>query len=104
MDPQTTDPKPRVHFDGLSVGRIVHFVPAGLGYQDKPCRAALVVRTWEQDKANLAVFLDGSNDGIQVGGLNSSDAIPPVWRTSVPHDAIEGRPLTFHSPTACPFE
>lgn len=75
--------------DGLTAGRIVHFVlDSGRGKGEH--RPAMVVRTWQQyspDMVNLQVFTDQTNDGEQTGTL---------WRTSIHFDEDEKKPGTWH--------
>lgn len=73
--------------DGLSEGRIVHYViPEGERNAGEH-RPAIVVRVWrvegkpqENGLCQLQVFFDGTNDGIP-------DTAPIKWRTSVTYDA-----------------
>lgn len=99
--------------EGLQVGRIVHYVlrgeePGVLGHRKGDHRAAMVIRLFESGggelgKANLAVFLDGSNDlaiysDSFVGKAEiQAGLVPPMWVTSVPYDA-EGAPGSWHWP------
>lgn len=75
--------------DGLTEGRIVHFVTAAGEH-----RPAIVVRVWRdlQERypgySNLQVFTDGSNDG-DWGRPNV------VWETSVAYSE-EPKPRTWH--------
>lgn len=71
----------------LSVGRIVHYRLRN-GRNAGECRAALVVKTWSPEVANLHVYLDGFNDddhGLQV---LAPGAI--AWATSVGPDDATG--------------
>ena len=81
--------------EGLTEGRIVHFVTEKGAH-----RPAIIVRVWrvrdmdgnehppDNGYSNLVVFMDGSNDGDQhIGCVN--------WQTSVEHSA-EPRPRTWH--------
>lgn len=63
--------------DGLTEGRIVHYVvPDGRSQGEH--RPAIVVKVWNKDSGmiNLQVFTDSSNDG-------GAYANPVVWRTSI---------------------
>jgi hypothetical protein len=81
--------------EGLTEGRIVHFVlPDGPHAGDH--RPAIVVRVWRQGDgtppangySNLLVFMDGTNDGPNFGGgIN--------WQTSVTFSA-DPQPRTWH--------
>lgn len=81
--------------DGLTEGRIVHYVlPFDINRGSH--RAAIVVRVWRdgEDKSlsnglcQLNVFTDGSNDGP----IYSSGS---YWATSV-HFSENGEPGTWH--------
>ncbi len=82
--------------EGLSEGRIVHYVLPD-GRSKGECRPAIVVRVWrngsyppENGLCQLQVFTDGSNDGDDYqGGI--------VWRTSIIHSHENG-PGTWHWP------
>lgn len=81
--------------EGLTEGRIVHFV-----LQDGPHagehRPAIVVKVWRQGDgtppangySNLVVFIDGTND-------NPASAMCFHWATSVEYSA-EPKPRTWH--------
>jgi len=74
--------------DGLTEGRIVHYVLAE-GRSKGEHRPAIVVRVWRDHAAGmvqLQVFTDGTNDGFDTG---------VVWRTSVHYDASSA-PGTWH--------
>ena len=79
--------------EGLTEGRIVHFVLREKTWEGYPHRAAVVAKVWrDQDGkppangcVNLRVFLDGTNDRP-----NESD-----WATSVLFDP-DGAPGTWH--------
>lgn len=81
--------------EGLTEGRIVHYVPndyEGFRYQEH--RPAIVVKLWEKGGGilgcvQLQVFIDGSNDLVGLAGT------PAVWRTSVLYNA-DGKPGTWH--------
>lgn len=69
--------------DGLTEGRIVHFVlPNG------DHRPAIVVRVWTAPLVNLQVFIDGTNDHVPQDTYN-------VWQTSIPFNE-SGKPGTWH--------
>lgn len=81
--------------EGLTEGRIVHFVlPDGPHAGEH--RPAIVVKVWRQGDgtppangySNLVVFMDGTNDGVQFGGCIH-------WATSVEHSA-DPKPRTWH--------
>jgi hypothetical protein len=72
--------------EGLTEGRIVHFVlPDGPHAGEH--RPAIVVKVWRQGDgmpptdgySNLLVFVDGTNDGAAYAGCLR-------WETSVTHD------------------
>lgn len=81
--------------EGLTEGRIVHFV-----LQDGPHagehRPAIVVKVWRQGDgtppangySNLVVFMDGTNDGASYAGCVH-------WATSIAYSA-EPKPRTWH--------
>ncbi len=82
--------------EGLSGGRIVHYVLA-----NGACRAAIVVRVWSRDGcSNLAVFRDGSNDDAVLCSEHCQQVNHPS-KGNVPtseyvkHPQPEGAPLTF---------
>ena len=75
--------------EGLTEGRIVHYVipdnEPGAGAH----RPAIVVRVWANGCCNLQVFFDGTNDG--------NPELPPVrWVTSVLHDETGTQGRTWH--------
>jgi len=75
--------------DGLTEGRIVHYVLES-GRSAGEHRPAIVVKLWEPKGgsmgcAQLQVFTDGSNGDL--GGV--------AWRTSVMYSA-DARPGTWH--------
>jgi len=81
--------------EGLTEGRIVHFVlPDGPHKGDH--RPAIVVKVWRQGDgtpltngySNLLVFMDGTNDGDQFAGCLS-------WQTSVTFSEAP-QPRTWH--------
>jgi hypothetical protein len=101
--------------DGLTEGRIVHYVMAG---QDAPSaghqsvgqhRPATIVRTWDKESgcSNLIVFLDGSNDGhkykVEHMGVAHDEYRHTYWATSRMYSE-GGEPGTWHWPerTAAP--
>lgn len=80
--------------DGLTEGRIVHFV-LNEGNDIGAHRAAMIVRVWrdistymEEGRVNLSVFPDFGNDGEI---YNSGQ----WWATSVPYSE-EPKPYTWH--------
>lgn len=81
--------------EGLTEGRIVHYVFAGHDALAQPGehRPSIVVRDWKQDlgTVNLQVFLDGANDNAGAGGSGT------YWKTSVLYDP-DGKPGTWHFP------
>lgn len=84
--------------DGLTVGRIVHYVlPTGRSAGEH--RPAMVVRTWGTPTADytpavqLQVFTDSTNDFEH----NQSGANGLLWATSVSYSA-ESHPGTWHWP------
>jgi hypothetical protein len=81
--------------EGLTEGRIVHFVlPDGPHAGEH--RPAIVVKVWRQGDgtppangySNLLVFMDGTNDGDQFAGCLS-------WQTSVVYSDQAAR-RTWH--------
>lgn len=85
--------------DGLTEGRIVHYVLNEGSVGDH--RPAMVVRVWrangtpqENGICQLQVFLDGSND--QPGPYDPS-APATVWKTSVVNDEAGKAPGTGSS-------
>lgn len=80
--------------EGLTEGRIVHFVVAD-GSNQGAHRPAIIARVWWENNAdgtrrapedgysNLVVFMDGTNDGYQFSGCVS-------WQTSVTFDPNGG--------------
>jgi len=81
--------------EGLTEGRIVHFVlPDGPHALDH--RPAIVVKVWRQGDgtppangySNLLVFMDGTNDGPGFGGCIN-------WQTSVTYSE-DPQPRTWH--------
>lgn len=80
--------------DGLTEGRIVHFV-----MNDGDHRAAIIARVWgkESGVVNLTVFTDWSND-IEGNGneqLNEQIAKGILWRTAVQYSE-DPKPNTWH--------
>ena len=93
--------------EGLTVGRIVHYVLES-GRSKGQHRPAIVVRDWQQENGlvQLQVFTDGFNDefrestsalldGKSAAGITFSANI--IWRTSV-HYSEEKEPGTWHWP------
>jgi hypothetical protein len=75
-----------------SVGRTVHYV-LNEGPSKGEHRPAVIVRVWDKEPTEksvvqLQVFTDGSNDGFE----------NVIWRTSVPQDAADKLPGTWHEP------
>lgn len=83
--------------DGLTAGRIVHYI-LDSGYRNAgEHRPAMVVRIWgsppsEPYPIQLCVYLDGSNDSL----IGESNAPLTAWKTSIPHDPTGQRPCTWH--------
>ena len=91
--------------DGLTEGRIVHYVLES-GRNKGEHRPAIVVRDWKQENGlvQLQVFTDGHNDGFEnmVAGMQSNgEAVSlrwsanTLWRTSV-HYSEAKEPGTWH--------
>ncbi len=93
--------------DGVTVGRVVHYVLEG-GRSKGEHRPAIIVRDWEQENGlvNMQVFTDGYNDEFresaagmqsngQAVGLNFS--ANTLWRTSI-HYSEEKELGTWHWP------
>ena len=84
--------------DGLTVGRLVHYVVA-----PGECRSALIVRVFtestnpEMGIANLQVFVDGQNDEryLPLQGVKLSDGA--WWCTSAHYSEAHER-FTWHWP------
>lgn len=75
--------------DGLTEGRIVHYVlPHGPSRGEH--RPAIVVKVWSKDMGtvNLQVFTDGSNDG-------ENYAAGVLWQTSIVYSE-DKEPDTWH--------
>lgn len=81
--------------EGLTEGRIVHFVlPDGPHVGEH--RPAIIVKVWRQGDgtppnngySNLVVFMDGKNDGDRYAGCIR-------WETSVIYSA-DPNPRTWH--------
>lgn len=92
---------------GLTEGRIVHYVLTDRDVCDIPLtmgrpaagveRAAIVVNSWpgldrDDGYANLLVFMDGQNDGLQL------HEAPLRWVTSRIRSAEGKEPGTWHWP------
>jgi hypothetical protein len=89
--PFTTTPEGAKGMDGLTEGRIVHYVPEahrGMNH----CQGAIVVKNWGGGTVNLTVLGDWGNDGMASGS---------EWATSRAFDA-SGAPGTYHDPRSCP--
>lgn len=72
-----------------NLGRVVNYVAA-----DGTVQAAIVVKVWDDQKVNLQVLRDGSNDDQHDG----HGAALSVWKTSVAMDAnVPPKPNTWHS-------
>lgn len=72
--------------DGLTEGRIVHFV-----LENGQHRPAIIVKVWNKESGyiSLQVFTDGGNDGVQyASGI--------YWATSINPDEVEKKPRTWH--------
>ncbi len=94
--------------EGLTVGRIVHYV-LEWGTSKGEHRPAIVVRDWKQENGlvQLQVFTDGWNDGfksthlVQVGEQHVEGMLGidqnVIWRTSVHYDEAK-EPGTWHWP------
>jgi hypothetical protein len=83
--------------DGLTEGRIVHYV-----LNDGQHRAAIVVRAWGDhnmpDEVNLYVFLDGANDKAAAASRVYNAPPGMLWVTSVRYDATGTAPHSWHWP------
>ena len=79
--------------DGLTVGRIVHYVLSNGEH-----RAAIVVRDWQEPSGsvNLYVFLDGANDTNTAHGAEYAPGV--IWATSAHYDAAGDKEHTWHWP------
>jgi hypothetical protein len=74
--------------EGLTAGRIVHYVLTDGRTEVNGHRPAIVVKVWNSDgTANLQVFTDGGNDYIPPE--------PVVWKTSVMYSE-DPQPGTWH--------
>lgn len=90
--------------DGLTEGRIVHYVLED-GRSKGQHRPAIVVRDWKQENGlcQLQVFTDGLNDGFESGHYlhepGAAFTLPQnvIWRTSVHYDENK-EPGTWHWP------
>lgn len=78
--------------DGLTAGRIVHFVIPDDTRNAGEHRPAIIVKVWDQTSgnANLHVFYDGSND-------DAVDGQGDAWITSVLFSE-EPQSRTWHWP------
>ena len=78
--------------DGLTEGRIVHYVLES-GRSQGEHRPAIVVKVWPQyaeshpGMVQLQVFTDQTNDGFDTG---------TIWRTSIHPDFEDKKPGTWH--------
>ena len=61
----------------LLIGSMVHYI-LGNGPSKGECRPAVVVKIWNEESgsAQLIVFMDGTNDGLDLGDY-------VLWVTSV---------------------
>lgn len=80
-------------FEGLTEGRIVHYVAVTESGQVQH-RPAIIVRVWRDPEGvpggavNMQVFTDSNG--------KDNDGLPPVmWKTSVMYDE-SGKPGTWH--------
>ncbi len=90
--------------DGLTEGRIVHYVLES-GRSKGAHRPAIVVRDWKQSNGlvQLQVFTDGWNDEfkdthlVRIGEQDTVVVISQntIWRTSV-HYSEDKQPGTWH--------
>ena len=90
--------------DGLTEGRIVHYVLES-GRSKGEHRPAIVVRNWNQENGlvQLQVFTDGWNDEfkdthlVRIGEQDTVVVISQntIWRTSV-HYSENKEPGTWH--------
>jgi hypothetical protein len=87
--------------NGLTKGRIVHYVPCRGTVLGGKHLAAVVVKVWNRQEehacVNLVVFKDGSNDtvpGVEPMQLS-------FWATSVLLSADQTKEHTFHFPQDC---
>lgn len=78
--------------DGLTEGRIVHYVLPGDYAKPGEHRPAIIVKVWNKEtgSVNLQVFMDGTNDNLYDGRL-------AIWTTSVVYSE-EPKPGTWHWP------
>lgn len=84
-----TTPLEAKEIEGLTAGRMVHYV-MGEGPHAGDHRPAIVVKVWSKTSgtSNLQLFVDGQNDGYPAGQN-------VVWKTSVVYSA-EPKPNTWH--------
>lgn len=96
-----------LHFPGLAVGRIVHFV-----MPDGEHRAAIVTKVWHsvseelqrQGYCNVTVYPDGANDEANIRRLFNigHESVPVVYRTAIPMSSVvfddSHKPGTIHWP------
>lgn len=83
--------------DGLTPGRIVHYVLGPEFRSPGEHRPAMVVKVWgappaEPYPVQLCVFLDGLNDSL----IGESNAPLTTWKTSVVHDATGQKQGSWH--------
>jgi hypothetical protein len=79
-----------------SIGRVVHY-RLDAGPHAGECRPAFIVRVWSDEKVNLQVFVDGSNDYQPHQGPEPLT----LWRTSV-HQNSDNEPGSWHWPEYVP--
>ena len=87
IPPINLDDLPPPPKNGLTEGRMVHFVLGNWSH-----RPAVIVNAWKDQgyshgEVNLTVFMDWQNDGHPLG---------IDWQTSVPFDDDQRRPGTWH--------
>lgn len=76
--------------DGLTIGRIVHYVFPGPFGDECP---ATVVGVWQDGLVNLQLFPDSDNEGKN----NQRVRLEDRWRTSIKFSENKG-PHTWHWP------
>lgn len=83
--------------DGLTEGRIVHYV-----LPNNEHRPAIVVKVWNKEEGyiNLQVFTDGSNDRYAypntAGNILNDIDHGVMWVTSIYPDLAGKKPGTWH--------
>lgn len=83
--------------EGLTPGRIVHYVLTSEHRHAGEHRPAMVVKVWgsppsEPYPIQLCVFLDGSNDSL----IGESNAPLTAWKTSVVFDPSGQKHGSWH--------